>query len=49
MVGFNPVGDGNIKIGKYDINSITPNVLRDSIGYCPQTVQLFTGSFTKIL
>ena len=44
MVGFNPVGDGNIKIGKYDINSITPSVLRDSIGYCPQTVQLFTGS-----
>ncbi|MDA9034267.1 ATP-binding cassette domain-containing protein [Hyphomicrobiales bacterium] len=44
LVGFNPLSKGSIKIGNFDINSISPSVLRDNIGYCPQTVQLFSGT-----
>ena len=33
-----------VKIGSFDINNIPSDVLRNEIGYCPQNVQLFSGT-----
>jgi ATP-binding cassette subfamily C protein LapB len=44
IVGFNEVDDNKILIDNFDINSISPEILRKNIGYAPQSVQLFTGS-----
>lgn len=44
LVGFNEVDDNTVLIDSFDINSISPEILRKNIGYAPQSVQLFTGS-----
>lgn len=44
LVGFNDVEDNTVLIDSFDINSISPEILRKNIGYAPQSVQLFTGS-----
>lgn len=35
---------GSVKIGNFDVNNIPPDLLRKEIGYCPQNIQLFSGS-----
>ena len=35
---------GNVNLGGYDLKNIPSNNLREFIGYCPQKIQLFTGT-----
>jgi ATP-binding cassette, subfamily C, bacterial LapB len=44
IVGFNTVENNSILIDGYDINSISPDILRKNIGYSPQAIQLFAGT-----
>ncbi len=44
LVGFHLPTAGNISIGGYDIKNIPAEQFRYNVGYCPQKVQLFTGS-----
>ena len=44
IVGFNSVEQNSILIDGYDINSISPDIIRKNIGYSPQAIQLFAGS-----
>lgn len=45
MIGFHiPEKGGNINIGGYDIKNIPAKELRSIIGYCPQKIQLFSGT-----
>ena len=44
IIGFLTPSSGNVNIGSYDIKNIPSEELRNSIGYCPQKVQLFTGT-----
>jgi len=44
IIGYHLPQLGSIKIGNYDINNIPSDILRREIGYCPQNIQLFSGS-----
>tara|TARA_B100000963_G_scaffold194636_1_gene169320 strand:- start:13150 stop:14853 length:1704 start_codon:yes stop_codon:yes gene_type:complete len=44
LIGFYLPTKGNVSISNYDIQNIPAKKLRNHIGYCPQKVQLFTGS-----
>jgi len=43
-LGFHLPSVGKVFIGKYDITNIPSDILRTNIGYCPQQIQLFSGS-----
>ena len=44
IIGYHLPEIGMVKIGSFDINNIPSDVLRNEIGYCPQNVQLFSGT-----
>lgn len=44
LIGFHLPQMGMIKIDNYDINNIPSDLLRNEIGYCPQNIQLFSGT-----
>jgi len=44
IIGFHLPSVGKVFIGKYDITNIPSDILRINIGYCPQQIQLFSGS-----
>ncbi len=44
IIGFQLPSEGIINLGGYDIKNIPAEQLRKYIGYCPQKVQLFTGT-----
>ncbi len=44
IIGYHLPELGMIKLDGYDINNIPSEILRKEIGYCPQTIQLFSGS-----
>ena len=44
IIGFLNPSKGIINLGGYDIKNIPSDKLRTFIGYCPQKIQLFTGS-----
>ncbi len=44
LVGFNKINDGQVLIDGFDVNNISSDELRNSIGYVPQKTQLFSGS-----
>lgn len=44
IIGYHLPELGMIKIDGYDINNIPSEILRKEIGYCPQTIQLFSGT-----
>tara|TARA_Y100000996_G_scaffold394840_1_gene359526 strand:- start:4819 stop:6534 length:1716 start_codon:yes stop_codon:yes gene_type:complete len=44
IIGFLLPSSGSVNIGGYDIKNVPTPELRKSIGYCPQKVQLFTGT-----
>ena len=44
IIGFHVPTKGSINLSGYDLLNIPSNKMREYIGYCPQKVQLFTGS-----
>ena len=44
IIGYNLPPVGTAFLGDYDINNIPSTQLRSNIGYCPQQIQLFSGS-----
>ena len=44
LIGYHLPSIGMVKVGGYDINNIPSNILRSEIGYCPQNIQLFSGT-----
>ncbi|MAR60965.1 MAG: type I secretion system permease/ATPase [Euryarchaeota archaeon] len=44
IIGFHLPQLGMVKIGNYDVNNIPSETLRNEIGYCPQNIQLFSGT-----
>ncbi len=44
MIGFHLPTEGIINLGGYDIKNIPAQELRSYVGYCPQKVQLFSGT-----
>tara|TARA_B110000008_G_scaffold279077_1_gene324778 strand:- start:14094 stop:15797 length:1704 start_codon:yes stop_codon:yes gene_type:complete len=44
LIGFYLPTKGSVNISNYDIQNIPAKILRNHIGYCPQKVQLFSGS-----
>ena len=44
ILGYHLPDLGMVKISSYDINNIPSDILRKEIGYCPQNIQLFSGS-----
>ena len=44
MIGYHLPRLGMVKIDGYDINNIPSESLRENIGYCPQNIQLFSGT-----
>ncbi|MDA8893284.1 ATP-binding cassette domain-containing protein, partial [Hyphomicrobiales bacterium] len=44
MIGYHLPEIGMIKVGSFDINNVSSDVLRSQIGYCPQNIQLFSGT-----
>ena len=44
IIGYHLPEIGMVKIGSFDINNIPSDILRNEIGYCPQNVQLFSGT-----
>ena len=44
IIGFHLPTRGSVNLSGYDINNIPAKILRNHIGYCPQKIQLFTGS-----
>ena len=44
VIGYYLPKKGNINLGGYDLKNIPSNNLREFIGYCPQKIQLFTGT-----
>lgn len=44
IIGYNLPPVGTAFIGDYDLTNIPSSQLRSIIGYCPQQIQLFTGS-----
>ena len=44
LIGFHLPTEGIINLGGYDIQNIPAQEFRSYVGYCPQKVQLFTGT-----
>ena len=44
IIGYHLPPIGTAFLGDYDINNIPSTQLRSNIGYCPQQIQLFSGS-----
>jgi len=44
IIGYYMPKKGNVNLGGYDLKNIPSNNLREFIGYCPQKIQLFTGT-----
>ena len=44
LIGFHVPEKGTINIGGYEIKNIPAKQLRNFIGYCPQKIQLFSGT-----
>ena len=44
IIGYYLPKKGNVNLGGYDLKNIPSNNLREFIGYCPQKIQLFTGT-----
>ncbi len=44
IIGFHLPSKGKINLSGYDLKNIPSDQLRQYIGYCPQKIQLFTGS-----
>lgn len=44
IIGYHLPPVGTAFLGDYDINNIPSSQLRSNIGYCPQQIQLFSGS-----
>lgn len=44
IIGYHLSELGMIKLGGYDIYNIPSEILREEIGYCPQNIQLFSGT-----
>tara|TARA_B100000287_G_scaffold307995_1_gene291154 strand:- start:9980 stop:11683 length:1704 start_codon:yes stop_codon:yes gene_type:complete len=44
LIGYHLPSEGIINLGGYDIKNIPAQEFRSYVGYCPQKVQLFTGS-----
>tara|TARA_B100001057_G_scaffold251168_2_gene251423 strand:- start:7815 stop:9527 length:1713 start_codon:yes stop_codon:yes gene_type:complete len=44
IIGFYLPTKGNVTLSGYDLKNIPSEELRDYIGYCPQKIDLFTGS-----
>ncbi len=44
IIGFYLPSKGSINLSGYDLRNIPSKSLRDHIGYCPQKIQLFTGT-----
>ncbi|MAT49384.1 MAG: type I secretion system permease/ATPase [Euryarchaeota archaeon] len=47
IIGFNMPTKGSINLSGYDLLNIPSKQLREYVGYCPQKVQLFTGSILE--
>lgn len=47
MIGFHLPTKGTVNLSGYDLKNIPSDDLRDYIGYCPQKIQLFTGSILE--
>ena len=44
IIGYHLSEIGMVKIAGYDIHNIPSEILRSEIGYCPQNIQLFSGT-----
>ena len=44
LIGYYLPNLGMVKLGGYDIKNIPSETLRNKIGYCPQNIQLFSGT-----
>ena len=44
LIGYHLPSIGMVKVGGYDVNNIPSSILRKEIGYCPQNIQLFSGT-----
>lgn len=44
LIGFHLPTKGSVTLSGYDIQNIPAKILRNHVGYCPQKIQLFTGS-----
>jgi ATP-binding cassette subfamily C protein LapB len=44
IIGFHLPSKGSVNLSGYDIKNIPAEILRNHIGYCPQKIQLFTGT-----
>ncbi len=44
IIGYHLSEIGMVKIAGYDIHNIPSEILRNEIGYCPQNIQLFSGT-----
>ena len=47
IIGFHMPTKGTINLSGYDLKNIPSDLLREFIGYCPQKIQLFTGSILE--
>lgn len=47
IIGFHLPSKGTINLSGYDLKNIPSDQLRQYIGYCPQKIQLFTGSLLE--
>ena len=47
IIGFHLPSKGTINLSGYDIKNIPSDDLREYIGYCPQKIQLFTGTILE--
>jgi len=47
MLGFDKATSGSIFYGQYDVNNVNLNSLRQFIGLCPQSLQIFPGSIAE--
>jgi ATP-binding cassette subfamily C protein LapB len=47
IIGFHLPSKGTINLSGYDIKNIPSHDLREYIGYCPQKIQLFTGTILE--
>jgi len=47
IIGFHMPSKGTINLSGYDIKNIPSDQLRSYIGYCPQKIQLFTGTIIE--
>lgn len=47
IIGFHLPSKGKINLSGYDLKNIPSDQLRKYIGYCPQKIQLFTGSLLE--